>query len=68
MLVKWYFNHAGAIDRHNSKRMDGLRLELTHEFKTWWKRIWMSFLAVIIVNVFCCFRMDNPDAEQLDFY
>jgi hypothetical protein len=39
MLVKWYFDHAGAIDRHNRKRMDGWRLELTHEFKVWWKRI-----------------------------
>ena len=67
-LIKHYFDWAGAIDRHNRKRMDGLQFELTHEFKVWWKRILLSFIAVIIVDAFCCFVMEHGDTDQLQFY
>ena len=68
MLVKHYFDWAGAIDRHNRKRMDGLRHELTHEVKVWWKRIVTSFLAVIIVDAYCAFCMEHSEYDQLTFY
>ena len=67
-LVKHYFKWAGAIDRHNRKRMDGLRMELTHEFKVWWKRIFTSFLAVIIVDALAAFVMEQGEVDQLEFY
>ena len=47
--------------------MDGLRFEITHEFKVWWKRILSSFIAVIIVDAFCCFVMEHGDTDQLQF-
>ena len=67
-LVKHYFDWAGAINLHNRKRMDGLRLELCLEFKVWWKRIITSFLAVIIVNAYCCFYLEHGEMDQLQFY
>ena len=67
-LVKHYFTYAGLIDRHNRKRMDGLRLELTHEFKIWWKRVFTSFLGVIIVDALAAFILEQGDIDQLQFY
>ena len=67
-LVKHYFTSAGAIDRHNSKRMDGLRLELAHEFKTWWKRVFTSFLGVIVVDALAAFVLEQGEIDQMLFY
>ena len=67
-LVRHYFRWAGAIDRHNHKRMDGLRMELTHEFSVWWKHIFTLFLTVIIIDAFACFVLEQGEMDQLDFY
>ena len=67
-LVRHYFRWTGAIDHHNCKQMDGLRMELTHEFQVWWKRIFTSFLAVVIVDAMACFELEQGEVDQLDFY
>ena len=66
-LVKTYFKYAGAIDRHNRVRMDGVRMERTLEFKRWWCRVVSSVLGIIATDAFYAMRMGDPDL-QLDAF
>ena len=66
-LVRTYFKYAGAIDRHNRVRMDGIRMERTLEFKTWWCRVISSILGIIATDAFYAMRIDDADL-QLDSF
>lgn len=50
--VKTYFSFAGAIDRFNRVRQDGVRLERNFEVKEWSKRMIISLLGFVVSNAF----------------
>ena len=62
-LVSTYFTYAGAIDRHNRVRMDGVRMERTLEFKSWHNRVISSVLGIIATDAFYAMRMEQGDLE-----
>jgi len=66
-LVKHYFDHAGVIDHANRLRMDGGRMERTVETKKWDRRVFSSFLSVVICNAYMGYSMDNEKPEQHEF-
>jgi hypothetical protein len=67
-VVKHYFDWAGAIDRHNRQRMDGLRIEHTLEFHRWWLRVFTSFLGVIVVDTVNAWNLEQEAMSDHDAY
>jgi hypothetical protein len=65
-LVKTYFTYAGAIDRHNRVRMDGIRMERTLEFKEWHRRVITSLLGLIATDAFYALRLEQGDDLELE--
>ena len=65
-LVKTYFTYAGAIDRHNRVRMDGIRMERTLEFKEWHRRVVTSLLGYVATDAFYGMKLEQGDDLQLD--
>jgi hypothetical protein len=64
-LVKTYFTYAGAIDRHNRIRMDGVRMERTLEYKHWHNRVISSILGIIATDAFLAMRHEHPGNADL---
>ena len=67
-LVEHYFTWAGAIDRHNRQRMDGLRIEHTLEFRRWWLRCNTSFIGVIVVDAVNAYNFEHEAMVDGDAY
>ena len=66
-LIKTYFDHAGAIDRHNRVRMAGVRLERVVKTKSWWRRVMWSVMGIIITDAFYAMKLEGTDYELHDF-
>lgn len=54
--AKLYFEHAGAIDRFNRVRQDGVRIERNLEFRTWDKRVITSLLGFVAANAYQAYK------------
>ena len=67
-IVETYFTYAGAIDRHNRVRMDGIRMERVLEFKVWSRRVVSSILGIIATDAYYAYKYENEDDVALDVF
>ena len=67
-IVKTYFQYAGAIDRHNRTRMDGIRMERVLEFKVWSRRVISSILGIIATDSYYAYRYEYDEEVQLEAF
>lgn len=64
-LVEHYFTHAGAIDKANRVRQDGLRLERNVEVKHWERRAWVSLLGFVGADAYAAWKLlGHKENEQ----
>lgn len=57
-MIELFFRHFGAIDIHDHLRQGSLAFERTWHTKTWWHRIYMTMLGVIITNCYLGYRFE----------
>lgn len=60
MLVKDYFDAAKAIDVHNHLRQGTLALERNFGTHTWWHRVFLTLIGVVVTNSYRAFVHFHP--------
>jgi len=67
MVVKLYYDWAGAIDRFNRIRQWGVRMERGIGTQSWQRRMMYSLWGYVVANAYLAYQLEGGEASLKDF-